>query len=109
MLHLLAGDAVGDFDAVLKAGKSRKLLPWRVPKNSHANDSALFYLPNHGFSARGVIGSEPREYEKGRYTAKIRDVTLLPSAVPLAFVKKYHPTWKWLRAQIKLYDSGWFD
>jgi hypothetical protein len=73
MLHVLAGDAKADIDAVLKAGANGKSLPWRVPKHSHSGDSVLFYLPGLGFTARGVIAGEPvsSESELGRYRARV--------------------------------------
>jgi hypothetical protein len=104
MIHVLAG-ATDDVEAVLKAAKNGKPVAWRVPKNSHANDPALFYLPGYGFAARGVIATEPREYELGRYGANVRDVVLLASIVPLAFIHKNHPSWKWLNAKMKSYTT----
>jgi hypothetical protein len=95
MIHILAGDAARDVDLVLETAKRRKPLRWIVPKTSHANDRVLFHLPGRGFAARGVVGSEPRQDRPGQYSAAVRDITLLSSAVPLAFVHKNHPAWKW--------------
>jgi hypothetical protein len=104
MIHVLAGSA-DDVDSVLKAATSGKSLAWRVPKKSHVNESALFHLPARGFAARGVIASEPRQYEPGRYTAKVGSIEPLASAVPLAFVQKNHSTWPWLNAYTKGYTT----
>ena len=87
MKHILVGET-GQEDSVLKASRNDRPLDWRVPKESHPNDSVLFYLPRHGFVAYGEIASQPRNFEHRRYTAKIRAVKLLASAVPLEFVKK---------------------
>jgi hypothetical protein len=97
MIHILAGNAAGDVDSILEAAKSGKSLPWIVPKKAHATDRALFHLPGRGFAARGVIGSEPRPLRnrQGRYSAVVREIKLLSSAVPLAFVRKNHPAWEW--------------
>jgi hypothetical protein len=95
MLHILAGNRAEDVQAVLKAAKSGEALSWIVPKKAHTNDRALFHLPSLGFAARGVIASEPEQDEPGRYGASVLAVTLLSSAVPLAFVRKNHPAWKW--------------
>lgn len=95
MIHILAGDAAGDVDSVLQAAKGTKPIRWIVPKTAHTNDRALFHLPGHGFAARGVIGSEPRQSKPGRYSAAVRDIALLASAVPLAFIRKNHPRWGW--------------
>lgn len=97
--------ATDEVDAVLKAAKNAKPVAWRVPKQSRANDPALFYLPGYGFAARGVIATEPRKYELGRYVATVRDVVLLASVVPLAFIQKNHPSWKWLNAKMKSYTT----
>jgi hypothetical protein len=96
MLHILAGDSAGDVDSVLEAAKGGKSLRWIVPKSAHLNDRILFHLPGHGFAARGVIGSDPRQSRPGRYSAAVREIALLSSTVPLAFVRKNHPGWKWL-------------
>ncbi|HTW59082.1 MAG TPA: hypothetical protein VMD99_13200 [Terriglobales bacterium] len=95
MLHILAGNAVDDVQAVLKAAKSEKALPWFVPKKAHVNDRALFHLPGLGLAARGVIASEPEQDGPGRYGADVNQITMLSSAVPLAFICKNHPAWKW--------------
>ncbi|MCX6631360.1 MAG: HNH endonuclease [Candidatus Solibacter sp.] len=95
MIHILAGDAAGDVESVLQSGVTGKPLQWIVPKKAHATDRALFHLPGRGFAARGVIGCEPREFRSGRYTATVREIVLLASAVPLAFVREHHPAWKW--------------
>ncbi|MGI9070555.1 MAG: hypothetical protein ACR2JB_04310 [Bryobacteraceae bacterium] len=55
----------------------------------------MFHLRARGFVARAVLGTEPLDYEQGRYTATVREIKLLASAVPLAFVRKHHPSWKW--------------
>ena len=96
MIHILASSA-DDVDLVLKAAQSGETRTWIVPKKSHANDPALFHLPGHGFAARGVIASEPHQhqYKPGRYTAEVGEVALLASFVPLAFVRKNQPSWKW--------------
>jgi len=70
-------------------------IEWIVPKKAHVNDRALFHLPGLGFAARGLIGSEPEQDVPGRYGATVQAVTLLSSAVPLAFIRKNHPAWKW--------------
>jgi len=90
----LAG-AAGDVESVLESGETGKPLRWIVPKKAHATDRALFHLPDRGFAARGVIGNEPRQFGSGQYTATVREIVLLASAVPLAFVRKHHPAWKW--------------
>ena len=95
MIHILAADASDDVDLVLEAAKSGKSQPWIVPKNAHAGDRALFHLPGRGFAARGVIGSAPRQDSPGRYSAAVREITLLTSPVPLAFIRKNHRAWKW--------------
>ena len=104
MIHVLVG-ATDEVDAVLKAAKNGKSVRWRVPKKSHANDPALFYLPGYGFAARGVIATEPLEYELGKYGANVRDVVVLASVVPLAFIHKNHPSWSWLNAKMKSYTT----
>ena len=86
MVHILAGDATGDVALVLEAAKSGKPLLWKVPKKAHASDRALFHLPGRGFVARAFIGTEPRKHRSGWYNAKVRSISLLVSAVPLAFV-----------------------
>lgn len=95
MLHILAGNAAEDIQDVLKAAKSGEALSWIVPKKARPNDRALFHLPSLGFAARGVITSVPEQDGPGRYGASVYAVTLLSSAVPLAFVRKNHPAWKW--------------
>jgi hypothetical protein len=95
MMHILAADAAGDIALVLGAAKSGKPLRWIVPKRAHTNERALFHLPGRGFAATGLIGSEPRRDKPGRYSATVREITALSSAVPLAFVRKNHPAWKW--------------
>jgi hypothetical protein len=95
MLHILAGNAAEDVDEVFGAAISGKSLDWIVPKKSHPDDLALFHLPRHGFAARGAIGSEPRHVRPNEYRAIVRDIQLLSSAVPLAFVRENHPNWGW--------------
>jgi hypothetical protein len=95
MLHILAGNRDEDIGLVLEAAKSGEAVSWIVPKKARANDRALFHLPSLGFAARGVIASEPEQDEPGRYGASVNAVTLLGSAVPLAFIRKNHPAWKW--------------
>jgi hypothetical protein len=94
MVHILAG-ATNEFDSVLKAAQSDRTVDWIVPKKSRINDPALFHLPPHGFAARGVIASEPHQNKPGQYTAEVGEVVFLASFVPLAFVRKNHPSWKW--------------
>ncbi len=95
MTHILAGDAAGDVTSVFESAKRGTAIPWIVPKNANVNDRTLFHLPGHGFAARGVIGSKPRQDRPGRYSATVREITLLSSAVPLAFIRRNHPAWKW--------------
>jgi hypothetical protein len=95
MLHILAGNAEEDVAIILKAAVSGKSVDWIVPKKAQPDERVLFHLPSRGFAARGVIGSEPEQDEPGRYGASVKAVTLLSSAVPLAFVRKNHPAWKW--------------
>ncbi len=95
MLHILAGNAAEDVALILKAAVSGKPVDWIVPKKAHPDERVLFHLPSRGFAARGVIGSKPEQDQPGRYGASVKAVTLLSSAVPLAFVRKNHPAWKW--------------
>jgi hypothetical protein len=95
MLHILAGNAAADVTLILKAAVSGKTVDWIVPKKAHPDEPVLFHLPSRGFTARGVIASEPQQDEPGRYGANVKAVTLLNSAVPLAFIRKNHPAWKW--------------
>src|SRR5689334_16432000 len=95
MVHILCGNASQDVDELLKAGSSGKPLRWIVPKKAVKGDRALFHLPRLGFTARGVIRSRPRQTSEGRYGATVRDISLLASSVPLAFVRTNHPRWKW--------------
>jgi hypothetical protein len=96
VIHILLGNAAEDVDAVLDAGKSHKPLHWIVPKTAHVDDPALMHLPARGFAARAVVATEPRETKRrGRYAATIRAVKLLTPAVPLAFIRKNHPSWEW--------------
>src|SRR6266852_5445113 len=96
MIHILLGDAGRDTDAILKAGKSHKSLPWIVPKSAHVGDPALMHLPARGFAASAVVATEPQKTRRrGKYGATIRVIALLTPAVPLAFIRKNHPTWKW--------------
>jgi hypothetical protein len=105
MIHILVSttDEVG---AVLKAAKTGKPVQWRVPKESHANDPALVCVPGPWrFVARGVIATEPRKYELGRYGAKVRDLVLLASVVPLASVHKNLQSWGWLKQKMRSYTT----
>jgi len=100
MIHILAGDAAGDVASVLEAAKTGKSLRWIVPEKAHATDRALFCPPGLGFVARAVIGSKPRPRrvdwsKRSRYRAIVREITPLVSTVPLAFIRKNHPSWKW--------------
>jgi len=95
MLHVLVGNAEENVAVILKAAVTGKAVEWIVPKKALPNERVLLHLPSRGFAARGVIGSEPEQHEPGRYGASVRAVTLLSSAVPLAFVRKNHPAWKW--------------
>jgi hypothetical protein len=95
MLHILAGNAAEDVQSVLKAAKSGEALSWFVPKKAHVRDRALFHLPGLGLAARGVIASEPEQDEPRRYGADVNKITMLSSAVPLAFICKNHPDWGW--------------
>jgi hypothetical protein len=95
MLHILAGNAEEDVAVILRAAVSGKPVDWIVPKKAQSDERVLFHLPSRGFAARGVIASEPEQDEPGRYGASVRAVTLLNSAVPLAFVLKNHLAWKW--------------
>jgi hypothetical protein len=58
----------------------------------------LLHLPGRGFAASAVIASEPLEYEPRWYNAKIGEIALLASPVPVAFIEKNHPSWKWPKA-----------
>jgi len=95
MIHILAGDASGDIASVLDAAKNHTAIRWIVPKKARPNDPALFHLPGRGFAARGVVESEPKQDAPGRYSTNVQAITLLSSAVPLAFIRKNHPEWKW--------------
>lgn len=95
MLHILIGDAVGDVALILKAAKNGEAVSWIVPKNAKPNERALFYLPRLGLAARGIVESEPHKDEPGRYGAVVGAITMLSSAVPLAFISKNQPQWGW--------------
>jgi hypothetical protein len=103
VIRILVG-ANNEIVYVLRAAQNRKPVEWRVPKNSHANDRALFYIRN-GFLARGVIAAEPRRNELGQYVTNVRDVVLLATVVPLAFIHENHSSWKWLNAKMKSYTT----
>src|SRR5271165_389381 len=105
MLHILAGNAAEDVGLILEAAKSGKAVSWIVPKKAHPNDRALFHLPSLGFEARGVIASEPEQDEPGRYGANVQAVTLLPSAVPLAFILKKSSGLEMAHLSAKLRDN----
>ena len=90
MLHILAGNSDEDVGSVLKRPRVVRSVSWIVPKKARLSDRALFHLPSLGFAARGVIDSEPEQDEPGRYGASVNAVTLLSSAVPLAFIRKNH-------------------
>lgn len=98
MLHILAANANIDVASVLNAAKTGKPVNWIVPKGAHTGEPVLFHLPARGLAARGVIGAEPRDRGQGsygRYTATVRKIALLDPAAPLAFLRKYHRSWKW--------------
>lgn len=95
MLHILCGNAEEDTTSVLDTSKDKKVLNWVVPKKARIADRVLFHLPMHGFVARGAIGSEPQLESKGRFISKVRDISLLPTSVPLAFIRENHRNWKW--------------
>jgi hypothetical protein len=95
MIQRLAADAGGDVASVLNAAKTGKPVSWIVSMGAHAGDRALFHLPACGLAARGVIGTEPRDHGQGRYRATVRKIALLAPAVPLAFLRKNHRSWKW--------------
>jgi hypothetical protein len=104
MLHVLLGDSM-DIESLLDANENSKPIKWIVPKTAHVGDRALFHVPVHGFVARGVVASEPRQlslpgfrskpYRISRWRAKVRDLNLLSTFVPLAFIRHNHPNWKW--------------
>jgi len=104
MIHVLAGSSA-DVGSFLKAAKTGESLLWRVPKKSRVGDPVLIYLWGLGFATRGVIASEPRKNEDGKYEANVGNVAPLASAVPLAFVQKNHSTWPWLNAYTKSYTT----
>jgi len=95
MRHILAADKRVDVASVLNAAKTGKPVSWIVPKRAHAGDWALFHLPDRGLAARGVIGTKPRYHGQRRYRATVRKIALLDPAAPLAFLRKYHLSWKW--------------
>ena len=95
MLHILAGNAGEDIDLVLDAAKNGNPLDWIVPRKAKPNDPALFYLPGRGFTARGIVDSVPKRASPGEYRADVREITLLSSAVPVAFIRENHPDWQW--------------
>jgi hypothetical protein len=96
MVHVLVGDKVNDTRTLLQAAKKGKSVEWFVPKNAQIGDKTLFHLPSLGFVARGVIGSHPQSERRGRYWAKVRDLTSFPP-VPLSFIRKNHKGWEWPR------------
>lgn len=104
MVHILAGSA-SDNAEFLEAAKTGGSLLWKVPKTSRVNDRALIYLWGFGFAARCIIASEPHEYKHGKYDANICEIAPLAAAVPLAFIQKNHPSWKWLSAYTKSYTT----
>lgn len=94
MLHVLVG-AKQDIPLVLGAAKSGRAAPWIVPKKAEPNDRVVIHLPGKGFTARGFIGTKPKRDSSGDYGADVKAITLLAYAVPLAFVRKNHRSWKW--------------
>lgn len=94
MLHVLVGSDE-DIALVLNAAKRGETALWVVPKKAQVNDRVLIHLPRKGFTARALIGSNPKRFRAGGYEADLKDIALLPTSVPLAFVRKNHPTWKW--------------
>ena len=95
MLHVLAADSTGDPELILQSAQSGRAVGWIVPKSARSGDRVLFHLPARGLAARGTVATEPRERTSGRYEADISGVTLLPSSIPLAFIRVNHAAWKW--------------
>jgi len=94
MVHILKA-AREEVESVLGAASSGAQIPWTVPKTAQINDQAILDLPPLGLAARGHIETDPVHRESGRYGSNIGRITLLPSGVPIAFLRKNHPAWKW--------------
>jgi hypothetical protein len=66
-----------------------------VPKGAHKGDDAILHLPDRGLAARAIIRAEPEKARPGRYGAPVGEIVLLNVPVPLAYLRKNHPAWKW--------------
>ena len=95
MLHVLVGSAEDEKDYPLPSSP-HEVLRWRVPKNAKTGDSVLMYLPSTGFTARGLVDSQPQK-EGGYYNADLAGIVRLAKPVPFATVLQNHPDWKWLK------------
>ena len=91
MIHILPA-AKDEVAAVLNAAKTRKPVEWLVSKGTHEGDQAIFYLPDLGLAARGVIGTEPEDrgqgFGYGRYTATVRKIARLDRSLSLDVLRK---------------------
>ena len=106
MIHVLVGSS-DDNERLLEAAKTGESLLWKVPKKSNPAKTIRpsSYL-NRGFAARCFITENPYQRERlNPYLADIRDIVPMDSPVPLAFLQKNHPTWKWLTAYTKHYTT----
>jgi hypothetical protein len=95
MLHVLVGSAEDERDYPLPL-RPHEILPWRVPKKAKPGDRVLMYLPSTGFTALGLVDSQP-EKEGGYYNANLTGIVRLAKPVPFAFVLQNHPDWRWLK------------
>ena len=96
MLHILMGDSTGDPISLFSSIDGKNKIDWIVPKTALTNEEAVFYLPKWGFVAYGSLSSNPSQTDRpGWFTAPIKHLRLLPSFVPLAFIRSNHPNWRW--------------
>jgi hypothetical protein len=72
---------------------------WTCPKNAEEGDGVYFHVQTHGLVAQGVVDSHlgPADSFPNRYAAGIREVRMLPVAVPLSLILAKMPDFGWAR------------
>lgn len=92
--------AVGWEGTLRDAEAKGRSVTFSVPRLAAIGDSVLFYLaaPISAIVAAGKAVTAPRATERKWYEARIGNIRMLDSPIPLAELRDMFPEWAWLRS-----------
>jgi 5-methylcytosine-specific restriction enzyme A len=97
-LHICQGGiSNGDKDWLEKASGKTDEQDWTVPKKALIGDEVVFHVEENGLYATGIVLSVPKKSRTriNRYRARVGQIALLNSPLPIVLLKRQIPSFKW--------------